>query len=351
VKDFHFTGQPSVSLSNVTADGRGVERVAWDAVAFQPLGGKPQHQIVAMGDSYASGEAATEGRGDHYYPETDYHNSRDESTKNACHRSTMAWSRQATLPGQSHSVGALADAKVPQLDYQFIACSGARHYNILTTGQYSELPQIEQGYLDQHTTLVPLSIGGNDMRFSDVVFRCFTRGGCQDSSIVARDPDTGEEIPGEETGPLKDWAEGWARDEIRPRLVATLHRIQQLAPNAQIVLMGYPRLVEENVLGCQVGLELSELRWLNGLADMLARHMGGAVLDARSQHGVNAVFVDPRPEFAGRGICGPAPVIEGVVLDRHSLADSYPVSMKAFHPNIAGARLYADALERVLGAL
>ncbi|MEV8529415.1 hypothetical protein AB0451_35645 [Streptomyces sp. NPDC052000] len=38
---FHFTGTPKVSLSNVTQDGTADEDVAWGAVAFQPLSGKP----------------------------------------------------------------------------------------------------------------------------------------------------------------------------------------------------------------------------------------------------------------------------------------------------------------------
>ncbi|MFE7358627.1 hypothetical protein ACFU8Q_37445 [Streptomyces sp. NPDC057543] len=51
---FHFTGTPQVTLTNATADGTADEDVAWDSVAFQPLPGKPNHEVVAMGDSYSA---------------------------------------------------------------------------------------------------------------------------------------------------------------------------------------------------------------------------------------------------------------------------------------------------------
>ncbi|MFE8987848.1 hypothetical protein ACFYMI_08430 [Streptomyces collinus] len=45
-------GTPRVELTNTTDDGTADEDIAWDAVAFQPLSGKPKHMVVAMGDSY-----------------------------------------------------------------------------------------------------------------------------------------------------------------------------------------------------------------------------------------------------------------------------------------------------------
>ncbi|MEU4353702.1 hypothetical protein [Streptomyces virginiae] len=34
------------------------------------------------------------------------------------------------------------------------------------------MAQINAGYLDQNTTLVTLSVGGNDARFADVIGKC-----------------------------------------------------------------------------------------------------------------------------------------------------------------------------------
>ncbi|MEU7056895.1 SGNH/GDSL hydrolase family protein [Streptomyces sp. NPDC046197] len=354
---FNFTGTPTVSLSNVTEDGKGTEDVAWDSVGFQPLSKKPTHQVVAMGDSYSSGEGASANGGDDYYPESDFYDASQPDTEDKCHRSKFAWSRQAVLPGQSQSIGAMADNRDSDMDYHFIACSGARHYNILRDGQNGELGQIAQGYLDQNTTLVTLSIGGNDMRFADIIQECITAlTVCNDNSIDAVDPDTGKKIDGQSTGPLNEWAPKWAHDTVRPRLVTTLNAIHTKAPHARIVLMGYPKLLE-NDGQCIIGIGTDEAPWLNSMADTVATEMKGAVDDANAQYNANAVFSDPRDEFAGKAICGDPEDVNGIVLSGHSKADNrdwkwlpgnVAPSMKSFHPKIAGAGLYALALQHTL---
>ncbi|WP_254407224.1 NocE [Streptomyces sp. GMY02] len=353
---FNFTGTPTVSLSNVTEDGKGTEDVAWDSVGFQPLSGKPTHQIVGMGDSYSSGEGASTNGGDDYYPESDYYDELQPDTENKCHRSKYAWSRQAVLPGQSKSIGAMADDRDSNMDYQFIACSGARHYNILREGQYGELGQFDKGYLDQNTSMVMLSIGGNDARFTDIFVHCIEAiTVCNDDSIENKDPDTGQVTDGE-TGPMDQWAPKWLHDQVRPRLVTTLNEIHKRAPNAKIVLMGYPVLLEGNGQ-CIIGVGTEEAPWLNEMADTMATEMQGAVNDANSRYNANAVFSDPRDEFAGKAICGAPETIHGIVLSGHSKADNrdwawlpgnLAPSMKSFHPKVAGAGVYADALEHTL---
>ncbi|MDN3297597.1 GDSL-type esterase/lipase family protein [Streptomyces ficellus] len=343
---FRFTGTPTVTLTNATADGTADEDVAWDAVAFQPLPGKPNHIVTAMGDSYSSGEGASDPGGDDYYPESDYYNKvSGDKTKNTCHRSRHAWPRRAVLPGEALSVGELADPWSPRMDFQFTACSGARHYNILSiTPDSGELPQIQQGYLDQHTTLVALSIGGNDMAFADVIKKCITAISdvCQNGSIKTRNPDTG--MPYDtDTPELKRWLPAWAHTVIRPRLVKTLRALHEKAPNAKIVLMGYPRLLEKNG-SCVVGIGTEEAPWLNEMGDVVATEMKGAVSDAGSY----AVFADPRSAFAGQAICGDPETIHGITLTGHSKADTKPISMKSFHPKVSGTAHYAKAFQDAL---
>ncbi len=57
----------------------------------------------------------------------------------------------------------------PALDCQSVARSGAGHHHIVRNGEPGRLGQ---GGPDQHTTLVTPSVGGNDMRFADVVTSC-----------------------------------------------------------------------------------------------------------------------------------------------------------------------------------
>lgn len=236
------------------------------------------------------------------------------------------------------------------MDFQFKACSGARHYDILNTPRSGELPQIQQGYLDQHTTLVTLSIGGNDMAFADIITECVKKvlGGCADASIKEPDPDTGDDT-GRMTPALKDWAPKWAHDTVRPRLARTLNALHTAAPNAKIVLMGYPRLLEA-AGQCVPGIGTAEAAWLNDMSDLVAREMKGSVDDANAQYSANAVFADPRAAFAGKAICGDPETIHGIVMTGHSEADNAKLlpSMKSFHPKTSGTTHYARAFEDAL---
>ncbi|MER8184707.1 hypothetical protein [Kitasatospora sp. NPDC094015] len=378
---FHFTGRPGVTLSNDTPDGTADEDIAWGAVAFQPLAGKPNNMVVAMGDSYSSGEGASEGDRD-YYPETNYRDENNKPERDACHRSRYAWSRQATLPGASRSIGDLDDALDPSLDYHLIACSGARTYHILgETQSYSgtphplgqadylsgEMPQIDQGYLDDNTTLVTLSIGGNDSRFTDIVQKCLLAQGsanCKDKTFDKLD----DAVNGRDAQyldyPLEVAVPGIIDTIVRKDITTTLVRIHAKAPNAKIVLMGYPPLISGNgsCLKIQMpglpdtGLSEASTGWLNGTAATLAAAMQHAADDAGAL-GAQVWFADPAKQFAGQGVCGTPENIHGIVktLTRSDtpakdwpIVEKYGLSAQSFHPKIGGARLYANSLEDTL---
>lgn len=81
--------------------------------------------VVAMGDSYTSGEGAGA-----YSPESD----RDHgtSTWNACRRSDNSWPRKLKLPGQSTSIGELSNNRSATVDFLEVSCSGAKASQLLT---------------------------------------------------------------------------------------------------------------------------------------------------------------------------------------------------------------------------
>ncbi|MER5702275.1 SGNH/GDSL hydrolase family protein [Micromonospora sp. NPDC002296] len=126
VFDFTGTGTPKVELSNFTRDGTGVQDIAWDAIAVQPLPSKPRHFVVALGDSYSSGE----GSGDYTRVSDQYGD--DDANRNSCRRSPRAWSQQAVIPGAPGSIASLASGHNPAIDAQFVACSGAVTNNLLS---------------------------------------------------------------------------------------------------------------------------------------------------------------------------------------------------------------------------
>ncbi|MEU5048627.1 SGNH/GDSL hydrolase family protein [Streptomyces sp. NPDC021096] len=334
---FEMAGTPKVSLSTGTQDGDSTEDIAWDAVGFQKLPGKPKNFIVAMGDSYSSGEGASKSGGGDYYSETD-NNGKNGNLRAACHRSKYAWSRQAKLPGANASIGNDADLRDSDMDYHMIACSGARTYNITEKGQYGELPQIQQGYLDKNTTLVTISIGGNDSEFTKVFQECFKSMTCE-----TQDKDERALI----------------KDTVRPAITNTLDKINELAPNAKIVLMGYPPLLSNNakclnlgILSPNVGINMSESMWLNGIADFLSENMLAAAKASKGK----VTFSDPKEFFKNQGICGSPETIHGLVTDMtpgdKPMASWGPldfgISAQSFHPKIEGARNYANSLEATL---
>lgn len=364
---FHFAGTtPSVSLSNMTgavvnagfADGD--RDVAWDAVAFEPLLRGPANQVVVLGDSYASGEGASGGPVDghwDYYRSSDHDGSGPDDDlrfRDACHRSPYAWSRAARLPDDpSHSVAHRLAEHDPALTYHMTACSGAVADNLLAghLGQYDEGSQLDQGYLDQHTSLVMLSIGGNDARFGDVIKKCITTIPTEDCPDTTLDGDS---------APLRSTEPAVIDNQVGPAVQSAIAAVHELAPNAKIMLMGYPRIFER-LAPCVPGISSEEQFWLAKTADELNARLDQAVTNQRAT-GVDVTFADPRAAFTGRSVCGTpsegiAPEIRGITLQitrgedpmlRVWGSDLGIVSAQSFHPDINGAETYASVATETL---
>jgi hypothetical protein len=359
---FRMSGVPQVTLTTQTDNGDGPqadgstllknEDVAFDAVAFVPLPKKPDHMIVALGDSYSSGEGGTYPGQVDYYKESD-NNGDNKALRNACHRSPYTWSRVAWLPDSLSTIGDRADSLDPTMDYHLLACSGAVTRNLLPTGrtvppssaptdawrnlgqgQYGELSQLDRGFLDENTTLVTLSVGGNDAGFGDVVTACIVDGGCD---------------------AWQTEVEGTIRDKVRPSIQTVLQQVRRLAPNADVMLMGYPQLISAD--GCVPRLDVDEIAWLNHLSDELSYAMRDAVADANNEAGVDfATFMDPKFEFKGRAICGDPETVHGIIGPQSKTPGEQsgllpPVSQQSFHPKPDGYQLYANVLARHLGSL
>lgn len=345
---FNFTGTPTVTMANVTtgvlnadwAANDGERSVPWDAVAFQPLSGQPADQIVALGDSYASGEGASndpvDGAWDFYrssdHDGTDSHGD-NHFFRDACHRSPYSWSRQMWLPNTTTSVGARADSLDPTLTYHMSACSGATTPNLqaITFGQYQEGSQVDQGFLDQHTTLVTLSVGGNDAQFSGIMKLCTldVLEQCQNATF------------GGDTEPLRDAEPKRINGPVLTGVEQVLTGIHRLAPNARILLMGYPKLME-NAGSCILGIGPEEYSWLVQMGDLLDQAMATAALFADAQ-GAGVTFADPRAAFNGRGACADDPLIHGFVLPLpgNLTRGEDVLSQQSLHPTIGGAAVYS----------
>jgi lysophospholipase L1-like esterase len=218
-------------------------------------------EYVALGDSYAAG-VGTAGSSGH------------------CGRSPAAY---PSLYAAQHGL----------TNAHFEACSGASTDDVVNS---------QLGDLTPATSLVSITVGGTDVGFSDVITTCVLNG---DDACVDRVHEAEEVV----TGPLGD------------KLSSTFQAIRAHAPNARVMVLGYPHVVEENG---PCSLSRTKRQALNEGADRLADVMR----DRASRAG--ATFVDARPAFAGHGYCAEDAWINGVV---------FPDVSGSFHPNAAGQRL------------
>src|SRR4051794_15174242 len=175
---------------------------------------------VALGDSYSSGV----GSGSYI------------SSSGDCKRSTKAY---PYLWAAAHSPST----------FDFTACSGARTGDVLS-GQL--------GPLSTATGLVSISIGGNDAGFSGVMTTCVLQ---SDSTCLSR----------------INTAKAYVDSTLPGQLNTVYNAISAKAPNAHVVVLGYPRFYQ---LGTTcVGLSETKRQAINGAADYLDTAVAKAAAD------------------------------------------------------------------------
>lgn len=194
---------------------------------------------VALGDSYSSGVGA-----DDYI-----------SSSGDCLRSQNAYS-------------ALWAAAHNPTTYTSVACSGAKTGDVLA----NQIPA-----LSSSTTLVSISIGGNDAGFAQIMQTCVTKG--TDDCVAAVQA-----------------AEDKGRAELPGKLDATYSAIRDAAPNATVVVMGYPEFYELGHSFC-VGLSETSRTKINEGINVI----DGVISSAAARAGF--AFGDVRNAFDGHQLC------------------------------------------------
>ncbi|WP_158887016.1 SGNH/GDSL hydrolase family protein [Amycolatopsis anabasis] len=229
---------------------------------------------VALGDSYSSGVGAG-SYGD----------------SGNCKRSANAYPQ---LWANAHS----------GTRFTFVACSGARTGDVLN----------QANSLSSATTLVTVSVGGNDAGFADVMTDC-TLG--SDQSCIDR----------------VNQAKSYATGTLPGLLDGVYAKIRQKSPNAKVVVLGYPRFYKIGG-SCNAGLSDTKRSAINGGADTLAQVTSGRASAAGFK------FVDVRGPFTGHEICSS---------DWWLRSLSWPVD-ESYHPNQNGQKLgYLPGLTAVTG--
>jgi lysophospholipase L1-like esterase len=234
-------------------------------------------RYVALGDSYSSGDGAG-----------------SYGTSGSCDRSANAYPQQ------------WADANDPA-SFSFVACAGA------TT---SDVVNSQVSSLSASTTLVSITIGGNDAGFSTVMATC-----------VLAPTSTCEDAVG--------GAEALVADLLPTELNTVLQTIRHDAPAARIVVLDYPDLYDlSRSSGC-IGLSTADRTALNQGADQL----DSAISAAAARNG--DTFTDVRSQFGGHEICdGSASWLNSV---------TWPIG-SSYHPTASGQELgYLPAFTSAAG--
>jgi lysophospholipase L1-like esterase len=249
---------------------------------------------VALGDSYTSAPLV---------PETD--------PQDGCLRS-------------SGNYPSLVAAELEGTVLTDVSCAGADSLSLVgvqrTFDGGAQPPQLQA--VTEDTSLVTISIGGNDFGlFSSLV------GGC--AQVAQQDP---------AGSPCADLAADQAPEaltKIRERVASAVEGIRGRAPDARILVVGYPQIVPQGDRSCP-GLPIAEgdLPFARTVNQGLAEALAGAARKA----GVE--YVDVYAATEGHDICSDDPWIAGrETVDGQALA---------FHPFAAEQRAVADAVLEVL---
>ena len=245
-----------------------------------------RHVVVALGDSFTSGEGA---------PPYD-------ADPASCRRAADAWPRL------------LAEVAVVA-SVELRACAGARTEHLTGSWDRRDLgPQIPDEP-DPEATLVLLTVGGNDIGFGEIVATCV---------LLTCSPEPDDDGFRERL------------DELREDLVQDVHPALAAAyPNARIVHVSYPRLTPPTEV------EPSTCRWMSDDDQRISRAIVDAINDAAedaAQQAGTAEHLDVADALAGHELCTEDGWVNGVGFDPGDA-----------HPNLGGqrgmARAVAEALE------
>lgn len=200
--------------------------------------------------------------------------------------------------GQSQAAPAVQlDGRMKIALDDFVACAGAK-----TTDMGPQL-----AFLDDDTDLVTISIGGNDIGWGNTVGAClfYPDAVCAGAIAATRNAIT----------------------NFLPSLLDSVYlQVSTDAPNAHVVVTGYPRLFSPK-FGDYVGASASEQVALNDGADLL----NAVIAEESDKYGFQ--FVDVTKRFVGHGVNAPKAWING-----------WDDPAGAFHPNINGYKAYTAAL-------
>jgi lysophospholipase L1-like esterase len=284
-------------------------------------------EYLGMGDSFASGEGTF-----NYIDGTN-------TELNKCHQSIYAYpSLMNSAVGSSASV----------------ACSGAvmRNINGDPIGQKSnqlkdvldsEIPESQAdaakllhtpGVVAQddfvgrdNPQIITISIGGNDVGFSDIISRCIV----PFNDVTSTSQNCYETY--EDRKELVNTINSKYYD-----LVQTYSRLANNDPTRRVYVIGYPQITSDDVGSCALNVHLSQSD--RAFAVQLTSYLDEVIQNAAAQAGV--FYVDTQDALDGHRLCDAGePAVNGLTAGNDTW---YKVGNESYHPNQLGHQLLADTI-------
>ncbi len=278
---------------------QGSEQAGEPDESLTPTSAEPM-TYIAMGDSYTAAPL---------FP------LRSRETINSCLRSDENY---PTLVARALDVSVLD-----------VSCSGASTTSMFYKQKFVDNerpPQLDA--LSDAADLVTLGIGANDFRyFSKMIFTCL--------AVAPKDPE-GAPCRERNTTPAgRDRVERHL-GEIRHNVARVVRAIGKRAPNARILLIGYPQLLpSEGTCRAKLPLAAGDYPY--------ARKLNLRLAEAVRQGGLKggAEFVDLVEASQGHDICSKQPWVAGVRGD--------PRRAMGLHPYPAEQRAVAELVVDLVG--
>lgn len=234
-------------------------------------------------------------------------------------------------------------------------------------GWPSVAPQVDRAELNADTDVVTIGIGGNSLPFGTIFMSCLAAGiGQPDDATPCRDAY-------EAGGPILDPESIYDKyDRVTREYAAMLRDVEEKAPNAKIVTVGYPTIVPEDATTCDREDTTELAADIKGFGKISATHGDIAWLNEVTTH-FNAIieaitelsdgtFVDTAASSVGHDLCQPRGTkwVEGVcgeagsywptevTLGLFTLTCSDGNRATVVHPGTAGHRNTATQVEAAI---
>lgn len=315
--------------------------------------------VVSLGDSYSSGEGI-----EPFYGQEKGIRDKVADYDWLAHRSTKSWPSLLEIPGVNGTLknyradygatsgvcewyfGAVSGAETKHFSSEQQVKKYAKDIEIMATQPIYISGKVDLPYqidvfrehnLQGKVDYVTLSVGGNDVGFSDIVTTCVTNASWLHFGKTSKLEDTFTDLWAAFDIPNSD-------NDTKGRIKEVYQDIQEAAGSqAEIIVAGYPKLLDKNGKGAVINKQEATL--VNSNVTKFNDKIEEIVNECRAS-GMNIHFVDVETEFdkdGGHQAYSNNAWINKVMLgaksediDDLSIASSYSI-----HPNEEGAKAYA----------